>query len=709
MSPLLLALAAAGAVALLVAAPVSAAPGDEPGPTAVAGGGETGTEFATLSANGRGRLSLRLLHGAVMVLEGKEGGAARLYEALARRYPDRPEAPMNLAVLKARRLGLHDVRDLVVGVIEGDRALREAWWSVGVLHARLAVVVLPDAVGGPISEAAVGETAGTEGAGADAVAMSGAGGASGATTSGADAAGAMAAGLPGAGDGAGASAADTEAAVAVVAGLLDAGDGAGASAADGQAAAAMVSAMLDSGNRSDADAAGAMVAGLPGAEDGDGGGASAVDAEAAAALAAAMLDSENGSDAGADAAGATVAGAAAAAMYGRRDGSSAAMLDSENESDAGADAAGAAVAGAAAAAMYRGGDNTSAAAPVAEASATEGPAVRADPSPWRPVLLALGFSFAVLMLLAGIGLLIRMMRSKGGRGDPLQPRLKRVAAPLAAPAASEGGAAAGDESIFRPVERRTWLSALRDRIESVYPLLEARRALPASVMAGFAGAGAGWGTLWFLRVPPDWWTMPVVGFAGAGAAWYMLRTLQARQEAEFIRQFPEIVDQIVRLSGAGVPALEALAAVANDAPKPVGPVLAQVRDGLLAGLDTGATLRQACDRIRIAEFTLFAAVIRLQRRAGGGISAAFRNLSETLRERRKTALKAKASTAQTRLTILVLAVMPAIVLFAQSFMAPESVEILFETDQGVTLLRWGVALIVTGILVVRGLAARATR
>ena len=623
MSPLLLALAAAGATALVAAAPVSVASDSQPS-SAAAAGGEAGSEFATLSARDRGTLSLRLLHGAMMVLEGSMDGAIRAYEALARRYPDRPEAPMNLAVLKGRRLGLPDTRDLVVGVIEGDRALEEAWRSVGDLHARLAAVVLPDAADGPISgtmdaaavpgagghsdpDAAGMEAAGTEGTGAEAVAMSGADGGSGAATS------------------------------------------------DGEAAAAMAAAMLDAESGSGASAAGAEVAG-----------------EAAAAMLAAGDGSAPGASAEAQAAGAAVAGAAAEAMYRRRDGSSAAV-------------------------------------PAAEAPAPSEAAAHAEPFSWRPIWLAVGFSAAVLMLLAGVGFLIQMMRRKGGRSDPLQPRLKRAAAPLAAPAASEGGAAAGDESIFRPVERRTWLSALRNRIESIYPLLEARQALPAAVMAGVAGAAAGWGTLWFLRVPADWWTMPVVGVAGVGAAWYMLRTLQARQEAEFVRQFPEIVDQIVRLAGAGVPALEALAAVANDAPKPVGPVLVQVRDGLLAGLDTGTTLRQACERVRIAEFTLFAAVIRLQRRAGGGISTAFRNLAETLRERRKTALKAKASTAQTRLTLLILAVMPAIVLVGQKFIAPESVEMLFGTEQGVSLLRWGVALIVTGILVARGLAARATR
>ena len=320
-----------------------------------------------------------------------------------------------------------------------------------------------------------------------------------------------------------------------------------------------------------------------------------------------------------------------------------------------------------------------------------------------PLLLALAAA-AGAVALAGTAVFVLMR----GRDGALAPRLKRVAAPLAAPAAGESGARE-DESIFRPVERRTWLSALRDRIQSVYPLLEARRALPAALAGGAAGAAGSAGALWFLQVPADWWTTPAMGLAGVVMGWYTLRTLQARQEAEFIRQFPEIVDQIVRLAGAGVPALEALAAVAKDAPKPVGPVLAEVRDGLLAGLDTDTVLRQASERVRLAEFALFAAVIRLQRRSGGGISTAFRNLSETLRERRKTALKAKASTAQTRLTLLVLAVMPAAVLVGQKFIAPQSVESLFGTEQGVALLRWGVALIVTGILVARGLAARATR
>ena len=149
--------------------------------------------------------------------------------------------------------------------------------------------------------------------------------------------------------------------------------------------------------------------------------------------------------------------------------------------------------------------------------------------------------------------------------------------------------------------------------------------------------------------------------------------------------------------------------VAADAPLPVQPVLREVCDALTAGLDADRALQMTTERLRLAEFTLFAAVLRLQRRAGGGISGAFTNLSATLRERNKGTLKAHAATAQTRLTLLVLAVMPVLVLIGQQFTAPASVEMLFNTETGITLLRVGTGLVVTGLLVARALAARAAR
>jgi len=309
----------------------------------------------------------------------------------------------------------------------------------------------------------------------------------------------------------------------------------------------------------------------------------------------------------------------------------------------------------------------------------------------------------IVAMVSGVVVVLGAVVLLGGRDKALRRRLQSVGAPLSGQGAAEE--VAQEESIFRPSRRRSRLSWLLGLVESRYPLIDAPRALPRVVVIGLIAAAGAWLGLWALGMS-GWWSVPAAALAGAGGAWYALARLQTKLEGQFIQQFPETVDQIVRLSGAGLPPLEALASVAEDAKPPVEPVLREVSDALLAGLDPDTALGMVSERIRLADFTMFAAVISLQRRAGGSISAAFTNLADTLRERRVTALKARASTAQTRLTLVVLMLMPPLVLAVQSMTSPESVELLFNTEDGQTLLQFGVALIAAGLIVARQLGAR---
>ena len=288
----------------------------------------------------------------------------------------------------------------------------------------------------------------------------------------------------------------------------------------------------------------------------------------------------------------------------------------------------------------------------------------------------------------------------------LRERLQAVGAPLTGHGAVEQ--IAPEESIFRQTRPNSRLSWLWRRIERRYPLIDAPKAFPRLLGVGLLVAAGVWAGMWVLGMS-GWWSLPAAALAGYTGGWFALRRIQARMETQFIQQFPEIVDQIVRLSGAGLPPLEALGKVAEDAQQPVKGVLEEVSDALLAGLDADTALGMVAGRVRLAEFTLFAAVIRLQRRAGGSISGAFSNLATTLRERRTTALKAKASTAQTRLTLLVLILMPPLVLGVQSMTSPQSVDLLFNSEDGKTLLQLGVGLIVVGLVVARQIAARGPR
>lgn len=288
--------------------------------------------------------------------------------------------------------------------------------------------------------------------------------------------------------------------------------------------------------------------------------------------------------------------------------------------------------------------------------------------------------------------------------DPaLERRLRRVAAVL-------GGERVEDEqhdaevSVFRTRRIR---SRLVEQLDERFCLLEGRDALRKAVAVGVLAALAAaimglvmqLGSLLPLAVPAAW----------AGGAWVFLTMWDKRTRVLFVKQFPEIVDHVVRLARAGLPAVEAISVMAAEAPEPARSILKRVSDQLATGLEPDVVLREAGARVRIPEFTLFTAALALQRSTGGSISVTLGNLAATVRTRMEMEMKAHAATAQTRMTLWVLAAVPVLVLGGQGMTNPESLAVLFETESGAKLLRWGIALIVAGLLMARAIAARVAR
>ena len=310
-----------------------------------------------------------------------------------------------------------------------------------------------------------------------------------------------------------------------------------------------------------------------------------------------------------------------------------------------------------------------------------------------PLLIAA--AAAGLFLVAGTWVVVWL----GGR--PAEAGLERRLGAVAALLGGEGAAADdGDAqaSVFRRRRSKSWVS---ERIDRRFCMLEGRGAFSKAVALGFLVAVAAavaavllrFGTLAPILAPAAW----------AAGSWSLLVIWDSGRRKQFVKQFPEIVDHVVRLTRAGLPAVESISVVSEEAPEPVGSLLKQVTDDLSSGLDPEVVLRGMAARLRIPEFTLFSAALCLQRTTGGGISTALGNLSATLRARLELEMKAQASTAQTRITLLVLSAVPVLVMGAQSLTNPQAVDMLFDSP---ALLRWGVGLIVGGLLMARAIAAR---
>ena len=313
------------------------------------------------------------------------------------------------------------------------------------------------------------------------------------------------------------------------------------------------------------------------------------------------------------------------------------------------------------------------------------------------------------VIIAGAGGGLTLFLSGRARQRAVSRRLRRVAAPLTGRTVAPDRASAPEPEEVIIVQTRARQGGIWDKIEARCPLIHLPSTLPKALGLGLLGGAAAVAALWFVRVPFGWWTLPSFAVAAVAATMLAFSWFQRRALDQFLAKFPEAVDHTVRLSATGVPVFEAVASVVEEAPHPVKPVLGMFADQLLAGIDPDDAARATSHRFRIPELTMFMAVIRLQRRSGGAVAAAFSNLSVTLRERRQASLKAKASTAQTRFTLLILTVLPAILLAVQQYTSPEAIDILFNTESGVQLLRWGLALIAFGIYIARAIAASAAR
>ena len=280
-------------------------------------------------------------------------------------------------------------------------------------------------------------------------------------------------------------------------------------------------------------------------------------------------------------------------------------------------------------------------------------------------------------------------------------RLRQVARPLSNDMTPDEEV---DLSIFRQRRAKSWLL---EPLEQRFSMIDVRAALPKAIglgalgglAAGLAGMFGELGLLTALLVPVGW----------LGVGWLVLAMQDSGQRTAFNKLFPETVDHIVRLVRAGLPSMEAIAVAAEESPPPVNGVMREIAEGVQAGLDPETVIRATAARLRLPEFSLFSATICLQRSTGGSIAGTLGTLSETIRARIQTAAKAHSSTAQTRLTLVVLSLVPVVVLAGQNFTNPQSIQTLFFTESGQGLLRWGVGLIVCGLLVARSLSARIGR
>ena len=186
----------------------------------------------------------------------------------------------------------------------------------------------------------------------------------------------------------------------------------------------------------------------------------------------------------------------------------------------------------------------------------------------------------------------------------------------------------------------------------------------------------------------------------AGAVALGMNVGKAMEDAKrisFSDRFLLAMEDFQRMVRFGIPTQQALDSVTDAAEPPLGPVLRNTLLQAALGVPLERAMAREARRIRIGELAMLAAILSTQANTGGNLSEAVGNLAEMLRERKDSRAKMKASTAESRLTLIILGIVPLLGIAIQAPQQPELLTTLFTEARH--LLGIGLGLIFAGFAI----------
>lgn len=180
--------------------------------------------------------------------------------------------------------------------------------------------------------------------------------------------------------------------------------------------------------------------------------------------------------------------------------------------------------------------------------------------------------------------------------------------------------------------------------------------------------------------------MPITALAWYLAPRIVLRRQQKRAEVQFADLFPASVDTIARQLRAGLPITSAVRSVGAEAPPPINALFQMVSNQVEIGAPIEVALDLASQRIGLTDFRFFSVAVALQHATGGNLASTLEILADIIRRRRGVRMKARATTAEIRVSAYVLGSLPLIIVGLLLLVQPDYLAPLFVDPRGHIIL-----------------------
>ncbi|HEY9788664.1 MAG TPA: type II secretion system F family protein [Candidatus Obscuribacterales bacterium] len=183
---------------------------------------------------------------------------------------------------------------------------------------------------------------------------------------------------------------------------------------------------------------------------------------------------------------------------------------------------------------------------------------------------------------------------------------------------------------------------------------------------------------------------PVIGLAlsaVAGAAPFVFLLWQkVRLRRKFIEQLPNAIDLMVAVLRSGHSLPMAVRSVGQEIPAPVGKEFQEVLARINLGQPMAEALAHSTEKFCSYELDLIRRAVAIQAEVGGSLAELLEKTNVTLRQRLKLARHVQVLTAQSRLTAIIVGLMPFAVAFGLNFLNPGYLNPLVQSELGRVLL-----------------------
>jgi tight adherence protein B len=165
----------------------------------------------------------------------------------------------------------------------------------------------------------------------------------------------------------------------------------------------------------------------------------------------------------------------------------------------------------------------------------------------------------------------------------------------------------------------------------------------------------------------------------------------ARRRSKIIEQLPGFLENLMRVMSAGNSLEEGLASAAKESTGPIRPLFMSVNRQIKLGAPVDQVLNQAGEIYNLRDLRILSLAANVNRRYGGSLRGVLKSLIAAIRQRGTSARELQAMTAETRMSAVVLALVPLGLTAFLLFRNPHFYDAMWGTSGGrMTLIGAGV-------------------